>query len=203
MCSPRCIVFGSKNLKETEVKGASVIEIGSRNVNGGLRQHIESLNPVEYIGVDIVKGNGVDVICDAENIVAQFGPERFDIVVSTEMLEHGRNWRSVIWNMKTVLRPGGIILITTRAPGFGYHGFPDDYWRFTVTNMEAIFSDFNINELEWDTPANHRGVFVKATKSKGADLEQINLFSIITEKPQLNISNIEIAEFLKSYDPDK
>jgi len=39
----------------------------------------------------------------AENLIKRFGPESFDVVIATELLEHVIDWRRVINNMKTVL----------------------------------------------------------------------------------------------------
>ena len=107
MCHASCITFGAVNLYPEEVKGKRIIEVGSQDVNGSLRPIIESWKPAEYIGVDLVEGSGVDVICDAEEIVERFGRESFDVVISTEVLEHVRDWRKVLSNIKNICRPGG------------------------------------------------------------------------------------------------
>lgn len=52
MCTQSCIQFGTKNLSREEIQGKRVIEVGSLNVNGSLRQTIEALGPREYVGVD-------------------------------------------------------------------------------------------------------------------------------------------------------
>jgi len=91
MCHVSCVIFGASNLSKEEIQGKRVIELGSYDVNGSLRTYVKSLNPSEYIGVDIKKGPGVDIVCDAENIVDKFGNEAFDVVISTELLEHVRN----------------------------------------------------------------------------------------------------------------
>jgi hypothetical protein len=41
--------------------------------------------------------------------------------------------------MKQVLKPGGIILITTRSQGFPFHEYPVDAWRFSVEDMHKSF----------------------------------------------------------------
>ncbi len=53
MCTIECIMFGAQNLCKEEVAGKRVLEIGSYNVNGSLRQIVKSWGPAEYIGVDI------------------------------------------------------------------------------------------------------------------------------------------------------
>jgi SAM-dependent methyltransferase len=142
MCNLACIEFGKKYLIAEEIQGKHVVEVGSLDVNGSLRPWILSLCPKSYIGVDICNGPGVDEICRAEELVFHFGDNKFDVLISTELLEHIRHWREAISNMKKILKPGGIILITTRSRGAGYHGFPYDFWRFELSDMEKIFADF-------------------------------------------------------------
>jgi len=102
--------FFIENAKSDEFEEKRVIEVGSKYVNGSVRPMIEKfLNPKEYVGVDIEKGKFVDVILDAEKLVDYFGKESFDVVISTELLEHVTNWRSIINNMKEILKKNGYI----------------------------------------------------------------------------------------------
>lgn len=96
MCNEMCIIFGATNLTKEEVEGKKIIEVGSYDMNASLRPIIESWTPAEYVGVDIKKGPGVDIVCGAEDIIERFGKESFDIVISTELLEHVKDWRKVI-----------------------------------------------------------------------------------------------------------
>ena len=74
-CQDCGIVFGVKNLNLEEIKGKKIIEVGAYDVNGSLRPIIESwAEPAEYIGVDIVRGPGVDVVCMAERMINVFVP---------------------------------------------------------------------------------------------------------------------------------
>ncbi len=183
MCEVSCIVFGVKNLNKEEIKGKRVIEVGSYDVNGSFRPIIESWEPREYIGVDIEKGPGVDIICNAENLVEKFGKESFDVVISTELLEHVRDWRKVISNIKNICKPNGIILITTRSHGFVYHAYPYDFWRYELEDMKHIFSDCEILALEKDYQA--PGVFIKVRKPNKFienELSNYKLYSIVVNK---------------------
>ncbi|MBI3813157.1 MAG: hypothetical protein HY279_01640 [Nitrospinae bacterium] len=69
MCDKDCIDFGKKYLKEEDIRGKEVIEVGSIDINGSLRYAIEIFKPAKYIGVDIQKGHGVDQICDAQELI--------------------------------------------------------------------------------------------------------------------------------------
>lgn len=171
MCNQSCIDFGEKALSPVEIKGKRVIEVGSYNINESLRDYIENGKPSEYIGVDILEGPGVDIVCKAENIVETFGQNSFDIVVSTELLEHVEDWRTVISNLKNICKIGGTILISTRSLGFPHHSYPYDFWRYEIIDMKNIFSDCGIMILESDNQ--EPGVFLKAIKPR-----QITLYII-------------------------
>ena len=192
MCNKACIEFGQKYLTTEDVQGKKVIEIGSYDVNGSLRSVVESLNHQSYLGVDIVKGHGVDEICAAENLIDRFGKECFDLVISTELLEHVLNWRKTISNMKNLLRPNGVLIITTRSLGFGYHGYPFDYWRYEVNDVRILFSDLLIETVEQDPLM--PGVFIKARKPDffvEHDLTHYKLYSILKSKRCEDINDYE------------
>ncbi len=195
MCNISCIAFVEKVLKEQEVKGKRVLEIGSFNVNGSVRSPIERLGPAEYLGVDIAAGPGVDRVCPAEDLPACFAPGTFGLVVSTEMLEHVLDWRRVLSNMKGLLEPGGVLILTTRSKGFYYHGYPNDYWRYEAQDMRELFSDLQILELESDPT--DPGIFLKAVKQEPfaeKDLKGYALYSMVKRKRAAAITGFD--EFL-------
>lgn len=192
---PCCFVFGMKNLTKEEVKGKMVIEIGSHGVNGSLRPIIESWSPSEYVGTDIEHGFGVDIICAAENLAEKFGNESFDIVISTDVIEHIRNWKKAISNMKKICKTGGLILIATCSRGFPYHAFPHDFWRYELNDLKEIFSDFKILATEQDK--RELGVFIKATKPKEFeenDLKDFELYSIILNKKAKDLKEEDLKK---------
>jgi len=83
-------------------------------------------------------------------------------VISTEMLEHVEDWRPIVEQLKILVKPKGLLLITTRSPGFPYHPYPIDVWRYTLEDFRNIFSDMEILAVcsDWQVP----GVFIKARK---------------------------------------
>jgi SAM-dependent methyltransferase len=78
---------------------------------------------------------------DAADIDQRFGPDAFDVGISTELLEHAREWQKIIHNFKYVLRPGGVLVVTTRSYGVDFHRQPHDFWRYEKDDFELIFSD--------------------------------------------------------------
>jgi SAM-dependent methyltransferase len=206
MCDEAALRFVIDNLVKHEVRSKSVLEVGARVVQRELsfRQFVEDLGPSRYLGVDIERGAGVDEICDAEDLRRRFGDQSFDVLISTELVEHVRDWRLVISNFKHVLRPGGVVLVTTRSRGFSYHGYPDDHWRYEVEDMTIIFSDFEIKTVQPDptTP----GVFVKAVKPaafREADLQGYKLFSVKSHRRVDSVSGRAERIFDIAYAPTR
>ena len=184
MCDACCVDFARNNLTREEVDGKDIIDVGSLNVNGSTRDAIINYAPASYIGVDLAAGYCVDRILPAERLLEEYPPESFDIVVSTEMLEHCGDWRLIIHNLKTLVKKGGIILITTRSKGFPYHEWPIDHWRFELADMRVIFSDFEMVALEPDVSC--PGVLMKAIKPMNYvenDLSSYNIYEITPGKP--------------------
>ena len=85
MCNVHGVIFATLNLKQEEVMGKRIIEVGALNVNGSVRPILEQYKPKQYVGVDLVKGPGVDIICNAENLLEKFSKNSCDILVSTEL----------------------------------------------------------------------------------------------------------------------
>jgi len=184
MCNKACIDFGKTVLKEENVRGRSVIEVGALDVNGSLRSVVESLSPSSYIGVDMQKGRGVDRICKVEDLIETFGKDTFDVVISTELLEHVLDWAGAIHNLKQILKPGGILLVTTRSRGCVYHGFPFDFWRYEIVDVQQIFSDFSIDVVTSDPDL--PGIFLLARKPQvyqENDAHDRKLYSVVVDEP--------------------
>jgi SAM-dependent methyltransferase len=196
MCHQSCIDFVATQLSDDEVRGSAVLEVGSRDVNGSVRPLVERAAPATYVGVDIEQGPGVDEVCDVSDLVSRFGREQFDVVLSTELLEHVRDWRRAVNQMKEVLRPGGTLVITTRSRGFGLHAYPHDYWRYEPDDMKRIFGDLTIESLERDPT--RPGVFLKARKPQAFEpdrLDDVALYSIIRQDRALDVNDEEARKF--------
>lgn len=161
--------FLREYVKPEEIRNKYVLEVGSLNINGSAREVIEPMGPQEYFGIDMRPGDGVDAIQDICDV--RFS-RPWDVIICTEMLEHAKYWREAIRGLKANLSDEyGLLVITTRSPGFPRHEYPGDYWRYTQLDMQMIFADFEIEVLMDDPEA--AGVFFKG--HKGVILDDIEL----------------------------
>jgi glycosyltransferase involved in cell wall biosynthesis len=163
--------FVARALTRGDIADRDVLEVGSRDVNGSVRPLVTELEPKSYLGVDVEEGPGVDLLVAAEDLE----PNSADVIVTTEMLEHARDWRGAIRGIKRALRSDGLLILTTRAPGFPRHEHPEDWWRFTTDDVQAMFRDFTVELLEDDPDPASPGVFLRARKvlNDAIDLDQI------------------------------
>lgn len=120
----------------------SVLEVGSRNINGTIR----SVLPIT-MGIDFIQGEGVDKVMNVTELLTEFGPESFDCVVSCDALEHIEDWDAAWLNMWGVLKPGGVALLTMAGPWKGVHGYPNDYYRMPLSDFMRVFGKNKIIDV--------------------------------------------------------
>ncbi len=105
---------------------SKILEIGAQNINGTLRDH--SPRNAEYVGLDFVAGDGVDIVITGLN---DWGvpDDHFDLVIASSVFEHDNAfWRTFVQMCRKV-KPGGHVYVSAPSNG-SVHRYPKDYWRF-------------------------------------------------------------------------
>lgn len=173
--------FFNKNLCESDIKSKAIIELGARNINGSVRPDIEVKQPGSYTGVDMAPGRCVDTVCDILDIFTKFEPEKFDIVIATELLGNVVDFPQAINALKRLAKPGALIMISARSKGAGYSGFPFDFWRYEIEDIQNLFADCETLAL---TPDGQNGIILKARKKnvEPLDISNYELYNIIFDK---------------------
>lgn len=139
------------------VMDARVLEIGSYNVNGSVREQFGEAET--YVGVDIRPGPGVDHVIERYE---SLGP--FDVVICCEVLEHEPEPAALMDQIEGALKEGGMFIITTRGIGYGLHDAPEDYWRFTQYGLEHLISAAGLTALEVVDDKEAMGVYAYGVK---------------------------------------
>lgn len=147
----------SKKISRIQPDGKRVLELGSYDVNGSVRPLFTGCS--FYVGIDEREGPGVDVVGSSHSI--PFGSGSFDIVVSTEMMEHDSAFWLTMPEIKRVMKIGAFCILTARGDGFLRHGESYDYWRFLPNSFHILLQMAGCQVLEVlaDTSPSQPGVF--------------------------------------------
>lgn len=101
---------------------------------------------------DLAARSGADVrffVADFQHADPQFPDESYNAVVCSEVLEHVEPWRDVLVNIARVLKPGGLLILTTPNDPKQF-SFLDKYAghvrRFRWAELSAGLSDFAVLE---------------------------------------------------------
>lgn len=93
-----------------------VLDCGSLDINGNNRYLFTNCR---HTGIDIVDGKNVDVVCRLHKYITG---KQFDVIISTEMLEHDSFLEKSLQRMFQLLKPGGLLLLTAAGYGREEHG---------------------------------------------------------------------------------
>lgn len=124
-----------KNKYKHFFKNKCVIEIGSLDINGSVRKFFDNC---VYIGVDVGKGPGVDVVCLGHEYEMSAGS--FDVAISCECFEHDPHYIKTLKNMIRLVKPGGLVIFSCATTGRKEHG---------TINCEPQSSPLTVN-LGWN-----------------------------------------------------
>jgi hypothetical protein len=142
-----------------------VLEIGSRNVNGAVR---ELFDAERYIGVDVMPGPGVDIVASGRDYVPDTVPH---VVVCCEVLEHTAEAEAIVAHALSLLPVGGVLLLTAagpeRAPHSAIDGGPlrstEHYRNITIDDLEQWLAAADDREIVHNPVAGD--VYARAVKA--------------------------------------
>lgn len=131
-------------------KNKNVLEVGSLNVNGTIRNLFEDCN---YTGLDIGPGKDVDVVYEGQKYP---GPDNFyDTIISCECMEHNPFYLETFLNMWRMTKINGLILMTCATDGRLEHGTSEHSSLDSPLTIAAGWNYYkNLNEGHFITPLN-------------------------------------------------
>lgn len=102
---------------------------------------------VDYVGADL-DGNYEADICLNPDCSVPLPDAQFDVILSTQVLEHVADPHLYVSECHRLLKPGGSLVMTTHGIMF-YHPDPDDYWRWTTSGLNELLSGEGLNPAEF------------------------------------------------------
>lgn len=94
------------------------------------------------------QGAELDFIVDHAGALLEVPSASYDLVLSTQVLEHAADPQLHLREAHRVLKPGGKLLLSTHGT-FPDHGCPHDYWRWTRDGLalELQRGGFQVEEV--------------------------------------------------------
>lgn len=134
--------FLAEGSSKYDRRGALVLDIAPQVHKGAA--HFFKESSVETLDID--PDSRATYIADITRQNDEIPGERFDLVVCTEVLEHTLDPFAAVEEIGRLLKPGGILLLTTPF-NFRIHGPLPDCWRFTEHGLRALLGGFEILDL--------------------------------------------------------
>jgi len=147
------------NLLRARCQGGTLLDLGCGRP--AARQARErGYQPGWYLGLDFDVDSQPDVAGDVRYLPLR--DEAVPALLAASMLEHVYDYRQTIAEIYRVLQPGGCLLI--QVPFLlEYHGFPEDYFRYTHVGLRRILEEAGFRVLVMDTEWS-RGLFLNLSK---------------------------------------
>lgn len=144
--------FKMKYLNTLKDKHLKILDVGSCDVNGTYRDLFKNKN-WEYLGLDMQKGENVDIVPKDEYNWKEIRDAEFDVIISGQAFEHIEFFWLTIKEISRIMKKNAFLCVI--APSSGYeHKYPVDCWRFYPDGMRSIAKYANLTTLEtyadWD-----------------------------------------------------
>ena len=131
--------------KHPEIHG--VLEVGSLDVNGSVRDIFASGTYGDYLGLDMRDGKNVDIVLNAHDIPTRWTTPTFDLVICFDTLEHDDKFWVTVENMRNIVKEGGWLFVSAPSGACPEHDHPHDYWRFMPQSFNLFFEGFKNVEI--------------------------------------------------------
>ncbi len=159
-----------------------VLEVGSRHYSKESSINYRALcKSVEYIGIDMSPGDNVDLVLnlteDFSLIEEKLDGKRFNTVICCSVLEHVDNIFQMTQNISRLTNAGSVLFVSVPFT-WRFHGYPNDYWRFTSEAIKYLFPEFSFKQELGTVSSNIEGD-VEALE------ENPNSFIVKNNNPQL------------------
>jgi SAM-dependent methyltransferase len=100
-----------------------------------------------YVTVDLNRHSKIDVQANA--VALPFKNESFDTILCTEVLEHVPEPSQLISEVRRILKPDGILLLTTPQT-WGLHLEPLDFYRYTKYGLRYLTEKNKLEVVQID-----------------------------------------------------
>lgn len=123
----------------SRLKKGVVMDVGSK-----LSPYKSLIPSTEYLRLDIDPDSKPNICSDLHSIIGY--DNYFDTVIATEVLEHLYDPQLAIDQLYKILKPGGVMILSTRFI-HRLHPDPQDFYRFTPDSFNHLMKKFSKVEI--------------------------------------------------------
>lgn len=128
---------------------SNLIEFGTKRSNPEIKTSHEDffINKYStYTKTDFDNGIDVDIVADIHTCSNQLGLNKYDGIICMSVFEHIKRPWIASQELYKILKPNGYIYLSTHQT-FPLHGYPSDYFRFSVDALKLIMEDAGFSTL--------------------------------------------------------
>ncbi len=167
-----------------ESKKISILELGSYDVNGSIRTIFD--NTSKYVGLDLIKGPGVDIVYDGKNIPIN---QEFDLCISCECFEHNPNYFENFIKMIELAKQDGLVVFTCASIGRREHGTTDSNFGKSPGSMKKWNYYKNLKKSHFTKRINLEKLFYKFVFFENYVSKDLYFIGIKGKKYEKNLLN--------------
>jgi hypothetical protein len=138
----RDFLISLRNTRPEFFTGVSVLEVGSLNINGTVR---DFFHHTTYVGVDVAEGPGVDVVALGQDLT--YPDNSFDVAISAECFEHNPAWELTFANMHRIAKTA--VIFTCASDGRAEHGTHENHPTSSPLTLDWNYYR-NLNQADFE-----------------------------------------------------
>lgn len=123
--------------------------VGSK-VYPGREDRRKLYQPDHAVGVDMLPGEGVDIVWDLERLETPLAAGSVSHVECRSVLEHSRRPWLLAANIEAMMCRGATLDLSVPFV-WRVHAYPSDYWRFTIEAVRELFPNIEWQALRYAT----------------------------------------------------
>tara|TARA_R100000353_G_scaffold26010_3_gene22148 strand:- start:10525 stop:11187 length:663 start_codon:yes stop_codon:yes gene_type:complete len=141
--------FLQHELERTKQTFNNVLDIGSKD-HGNVQSFRDFVKYDNYVGIDMEDGPNVDHVIDLTKSIGPLKEKSFDLTICCSVLEHVTKPWLFAENVTKLTADNGLLYVSVPFI-WKYHGYPNDYYRYTHNGLKQVFDEFHFEKSYFST----------------------------------------------------
>ena len=161
----------------------NVLDIGSKDY-GNTQSFRDLIQYNNYVGIDMEAGKNVDHVVDLTKTIEPLKENTYDLIICCSVIEHVEYPWIFADNVSKLSTKEGLLYIAVPFV-WKFHGYPNDYFRYTHNGVKKIFKDYNFKDCYFSTYGAYNYFKIKNDDSFA---KQLSYLSIRLDNKELRFS---------------